>query len=438
MIDLLKNKIRELYDELIKPEAGVVNTFVEYFGEALVDSDLVTFEEVLGAISKIPFRVRFAGWKIEETSDTVSFILGNSRITMSRSDAKEKANMLFVDACTASMLEGTSTESWLGSQIQALIRYCTIKVHFPEVRVTNEHDKFVDIQDLYAMVNVDGCGRLIGVIKLHRATYTTVQYLSNYAHSHLPGIPEDWREPCFGSGPLVTTMRHLQANYDLNFWGLLCYELSKFVTVESLSGVPYRRLEDIGADQENNDTRIYQLNYCDTVGRPVHRLRMPSDGWLEFLTDFVKNEDFKFSYYNGQYYLGEAYLTIWIKLSRAFARWYNKEVIKGNAKDKLPDLLAKNVLQEYIVTSDSIYRPQSQNAYNRVHEVDGNILFTFKGEPVRLTIIDADSLREVKKTYLINRQLLNWLITNILKVINCRYGREDETETATEKKYCYI
>lgn len=61
-------------------------------------------------------------------------------------------------------------------------RQMFILVWFPEVKVTNEHDKFVIIQDLYAKVRIDTQGQMIGKFLLNRATYPVTHIKSNYMH----------------------------------------------------------------------------------------------------------------------------------------------------------------------------------------------------------------------------------------------------------------
>lgn len=64
-------------------------------------------------------------------------------------------------------------------------RKCCIYVWWPQVVVTNENDKSITIQDLYALVPVQIDGRIpyeeVGFL-LNRATYTRMQFLGNYLH----------------------------------------------------------------------------------------------------------------------------------------------------------------------------------------------------------------------------------------------------------------
>ena len=57
-----------------------------------------------------------------------------------------------------------------------------ILVHFPHVRVTNEHDRFVDINHLWAKVKVMYNGTLNGKFTLNRSEYTMLHISSGYMH----------------------------------------------------------------------------------------------------------------------------------------------------------------------------------------------------------------------------------------------------------------
>lgn len=57
-----------------------------------------------------------------------------------------------------------------------------ILVWFPQVRVTNEYNRSVDIQDLYAKVKIDTEGQLIGKFYLNRATYPLSHMKAGYMH----------------------------------------------------------------------------------------------------------------------------------------------------------------------------------------------------------------------------------------------------------------
>lgn len=132
-----------------------------------------------------------------------------------------------------------------------------ILVHWPTVTVTNEYNRSITIKDLYAKIKLDCEGRIPTENRgflLNRATYSVEQWVSSYMHSHIAQIPKDnlerFQEPCLGSGPIIDTINSLKADITEGFdeirWMLFCEELSRYVTVESIAGVPYNHLENVG------------------------------------------------------------------------------------------------------------------------------------------------------------------------------------------------
>ena len=105
-----------------------------------------------------------------------------------------------------------------------------IIVRFPDVTVTNEHDRSVDIKEVYVKLRIDHTGSLIGKFGLSRAHFPMSHLKSNYAHSHIPGIPSlgtPFLDPCLGSGPINNTINSLNVDFDEDLWSLFCLELQK-------------------------------------------------------------------------------------------------------------------------------------------------------------------------------------------------------------------
>lgn len=436
MTEEVEVKLREIYDEFTKNTVEVINVFKEYFGEDLVDDDLFKLSELLDYIGPQKFK-NCLPHITDVTTDEhniVHFVHGNKEITLTSEQARDYAEKPFFEVVTADMIP------FFKPTIQRILNnhvdYIHIIVKFPEVRVTNEADKYIDIQDLYARVTISRSGVLSRFIQLNRSTYTAAQYLSDYAHSHLPGINLEWTEPCYGTGPIISTMHTLSNRNDLDFWGLLCYELSKYVTVESLQGVPYRRLENVGADRRGavNDT----IRYIESMPR-FYNSGITQNSLKEFIASFLNKYDLEFSFYNGRYDIGESTTSLWIKLSRAFSEWYNEQFIQGKVSLNLERLLSSGVLRKYIIADGIVYSPQGLGTLDNARHNDGTEMFVFKGEMVRLRITGIEEITDMSITYLVDHSILDYLVTIILEVINYKYGREEKDgETETNKKCLYI
>ena len=141
------------------------------------------------------------------------------------------------------MLTNTTVKERIGN---AKFNNIFILVHFPHVRVTNEHNRFVDINHLWAKVKVMYNGTMIGKFTLNRSEYTMLHISSGYLHSHISSIPTNdftsFQNPCTGSGPINGTISTLNRDYDVDMWIMFCLELSKYLTVESVARRPYNYL----------------------------------------------------------------------------------------------------------------------------------------------------------------------------------------------------
>lgn len=422
-----------MYDEYTKNVAEIINVFEEYFGKELVDNSLYKLSELVDTLSNKKFKDCLPSSTdiVTDEHNIIHFTHGDNEITLTSEQAKVFAEKPFLEVVTTDMIP--FYEDTIKHILYNNINHVHITVRFPEVRITNEADKYIDIQDLYARVTIRRDGTLVRNIQFTRSTYTAIQYLSDYAHSHLPGISLEWTEPCYGTGPIISTMETLSEKSDLDFWGLLCYELSKYVTVESLQGVPYRRLESVGANTGRAVSSF--INYIESMPR-FYNSTITEDLLKEFLTSFLNKYNLEFSFYNGRYDIGEPITSLWIKLSRAFSEWYNKQFIQGKIALNLELLKSAGILHSYIIANGTVYSPQSIRDLDRARQSDGIEMFVFKGEMVRLRIIGIEEVMDTPITYLIDHRMLDYLVTIILKVINYKYGREEKNGEVTTKKKC--
>src|SRR5690606_32405089 len=138
---------------------------------------------------------------------------------------------------------------------------------FAKATVTNEDDKSVDIDKLYVLVPINGNGTLKRNFSMVRSSYPIIQWLSGYSHSHLPSLSINstphFAYPCLVDGPNGPTQDNLKDEYNIDMWWLFAFELEKYVTQESLLGVPYIKLESIGRSSEATEIKLY---YRDALG----------------------------------------------------------------------------------------------------------------------------------------------------------------------------
>ena len=393
MTEEIVNEIKKLWEEdkipRIEIQKKILQVFTEYFSEILVDSSLDSYEKIVQRLDILDIENTYKNeglpWLITMCNNTVN------------------------------------------SQLNVIIR-------FPHVTVTNEHNNSIDITELYAKVNID-CSFCNNVrLKMMRTEYSIEQWISGYSHSHLSGLcrtNEDWKSPCLGSGPLNATINKVSTpdiplEERLEYFGLFCYELDKYVKVESIEGIPYIRLESVGLGGSKT-----------TLGNNVeewYSFRGTTKAILEdFYKYFISEYDFKFSYINGQYIVGESLLKLLMEMSQHFAIWYNKEGY-SKYKKSLSDL-SVDILVKYNIRNGQLYienRCINQADIDTINAENREML-VFKGKPVTLRIYgNAESSNEL---YLLNAIIFDLFYTRILTIINYEYRDKEGGETSSDKKF---
>ena len=414
--EIVIEKLRALYDEAIMPSQGVIDTFKDFFGEGRIDVQgyqLRDFSAILSILESYEYKdivsvddfhdefEEFAqGYRDEWASKKLLEYVPDIKVLDMPSYKKVILNLIGNNG------------------------YFTILVWWDKVTVTNDNDRSVEIEDLYAQVNIKYDGKLYNTFKLNRTTYSLVQWMSDYAHSHLPGINKaelsKFRNPCLGSGPIIETGATLELGYDINIWGLFCQELDNYVHVESIAGIPYRYLEKIGTgrimETGNNIISLETLRRYPHIGR---------DTINRILTDFLKKNSIKISYRDGAYYLGEPFVTYWLKLSNFFIEEYNKDYNLGRTPYTIIDM-NNNEFIECFIANNTVFRSDIMNNINSALDKVGTPMFTFKGETKRLNITNIDDISARNKTYLVDRNIAVFLLTKVLKFINLKYGKQTE------------
>ena len=323
----------------------------------------------------------------------------------------------------------------------------SIFVWWPHVTVTNENDKSIDIQDLYAKIGVTLNGRIPYEnrgFQLIRTTYSQLQYNSGYSHSHIPsflGIPT-FQNPCLGNGPINGTIMDLKNDYEETLWMLFCQELSLYVTVESLTGGPYFRLETVGSNITltgyTDFTFEYDKSFKDFL--PLH-----SEDFVTFMREFIiyylKHGHMCFNYKNNIYEIGMSYYDYMIDISNTFIEYFNKH----GCSEWVSSLYSSNMLVNALVSNGKFYRNRG-SSNNTTNRYEGHNLLVFKNQWKQLHI-ERTAEEELENTTLLKHTISMYILQAILKTINYRYKNEYNNQlssdssaatTATNQTVCYL
>lgn len=410
--ELIDKALGELYNSLMIKPRQVLSIFNDFFGEDRVD--MQGFPSVNNFKDKISNTTLNA--YIPNEIFSVYEDLASCKL-LCADDIPDKHVDSFIKALTD---EGVKRMIGLTT-----FNKIFILVHFPHVRITNENNRYVDINHLWAKINIAYDGKLTQYFTLNRSEYSELHFKSNYMHSHISSIPmsnlTEFQKPCVGDGPIRYTMNSLAVEYSDEIWTMFCLELSKYVTVESLSGIPYNYLEKIGlVDYTSllNTFTAYNFLSDPCISR---------QSILRFTEYLLNTKSITFNYINGSYSIGMSYPNYMIAVSNAFIKWYNEQF---NCKEELAtfaNLKRNGVLKEYIISNGKIY----QDEYNRTSRLNptdyiGKKVCTFKGTDITLNITDIKEVTGNNKSILLNPKISLYILMVLLKVLNHRYGRESD------------
>ena len=422
---LIEEKIEELYNSLMDKPLRVLSIFNDFFGEDKVDMQgywsldkFKSWMNIEPLSTYIPEGAMDRGdWSMYKTRAITDF----------RGNQVEKV---------VNMLTSTIVKEIIGN---VKFNNIFILVHFPHVRVTNEHDRFVDINHLWAKVKVMYNGTLNGKFTLNRSEYTMLHISSGYLHSHVSGIPirdfTNFMDPCTGSGPINGTISALNRDYDEDMWNMFCLELSKYVTVESIAGRPYNYLEKLGT----SNMEIGMDRFITYLSPYYYGEVLSPDKLKEFVRDFINSRKLKFNYVNGSYSIGMSLIEFIVLISNEFIKWYNDQFNKEELTAKFTDLKREGVLRECIIDNGKIYYDNGRNNVNNYAQYIGKKVCMFKGREVTVDITDIAEVRNENKSIILDIRTALYILATILKVLNYRYGRSKAThesnQLGTEVRY---
>ena len=206
----------------------------------------------------------------------------------------------------------------------------TIKIKWPSLDITNENGNSININDLFCIINILFTGQLTD-IKFVKSTYSFMQFIKGYVHSHLPRIStyryrndgcydemikdfKEYRHFCYGNGPIRNTISKLTSYFGNNtdsiveLYILLCREIDVIVRIESLTGGPYIRMSEI-TSSDSKYAFLGEAGYLD------------NEHLYKFVEYVLKNSDFKYVF-NGQMYdITDSFSDFAIKITSEFFKF---------------------------------------------------------------------------------------------------------------------
>lgn len=313
-----------------------------------------------------------------------------------------------------------------------------ILVHWPTVTVSNEYDESVDIWDLVAATIISPTGKFVAGPFFNRTTYDTKQWESDYLHSHVNSIRKSdikrFKESCLGQGPINNTISKLKVNFDTDLWKLYCWELDKYVHVESIIGIPYNKLRNIGVNKGVSSNTFKPAPSIPEIFVGSGNQSKIVELINTIVSYIIDNKVLDFSYSEGRYILAMPYTKAVLDISNSFIDLYNSSVVLQTIISK-ELLYSKRIVSEKIIINDKIYEANDDGANDCALESRcGEDMFIFKGKMLKLQSKDFNHVYSSGKLLLLDLRLVDYIVFTILKYINLYYNGNSQIKISKETR----
>lgn len=323
-------------------------------------------------------------------------------------------------------------------------RFCTtrmpsrynIYIHWPEITIENERDQSIVIKDFFARVPLYVAGLQFEeseLITFMKTSYSRTQWNCGYTHSHMQSPsrtrPMTFRHYCLGTGPILSTIRKLKRNPEnqeatmLFFW-----ELDKLVHVESLTGIPYIRLESVRGNQL---TQVINLSFGLRNAVTLDGVSTSGYKWLrDFIISFLKTVDIPLSYANGRYAVACSFAEFSILLSNYYKKWRDamQQTLKigGHIPIHVANALSSMDMPmiTYVVKDNALWL--SSGRMNDAQDPSIRNPFVFNSEEFRFTIYDDENTQDLRECRLLNAQFVGTVLQYINTTINLLSTKDEE------------
>ena len=317
--------------------------------------------------------------------------------------------------------------------------FATIYIYFSEKTVVNENNDRHKIYDGYIRFTIKPDMTLYSNPMFTRSSLTIRELKAKYIFSHCPSVSlaalinlsnsgnTTFLSCCFGTGPIKTSMSRLYLNSTETNWKLFFNDLNNYFEVESLEGGPYIYMSRV------TDPESQFVNFTVDDFVPFSLSENAKTLYYKFIDYLYNNkwfESLEFLNDNGFINYSNFISSLYEDISKLFFRFI--ETIKEENSELLSDI--DKLISEYTcIYSTGIELSSYEDIQNYLNQNNTSIEasfplplnFTFKGNPVFLTIKEEepDSDSNIKKGF--NVSLFNRLMYSLTKLLKYKlsYGQ---------------
>ena len=326
------------------------------------------------------------------------------------------------------------------SEYDSLIyTFAVIYIYFSEKTVVNENNDRHKIYDGYIRFTIKPNMTLYSNPMFTRSSLTIRELKAKYIFSHCPSMSlaalinlSNSGDPvflscCFGTGPIRTSLSRLYNESTEINWKLFFNDLNNYFEVESLEGGPYIYMSRI----TNPESQFVNFTVDDFVLFPLsENAKTLYYKFIDYLYDNKWFESLEFINDNGFINYSILVSSLYEDVNKLFLRFI--ETLKEENSELLSNI--DTLISEYTcIYSTGIELSSYEDMQNYLMQNNTSIEasfplplnFTFKGNPVYLTIKEEepDSESNIKKGF--NILLFNRLMYSLTKLLKYKlsYGQ---------------
>ena len=326
------------------------------------------------------------------------------------------------------------------SEYDSLIyTFATIYIYFSEKTVVNENNDRHKIYDGYIKISISPRMILKSSPVFIRSSLTIRELKAKYIFSHCPSMSlaalinlsnsgdTTFLPCCFGTGPIKTSMSRLNQDSTETNWKLFFNDLNNYFEVESLEGGPYIRMSSV----TNPTPQFVNFTVDDFVSFPLsENAKTLYYKFIDYLYDNKWFESLEFINDNGFINYSILVSSLYEDVNKLFLRFI--ETLKEENSELLSNI--DTLISEYTcIYSTGVELSSYEDMQNYLMQNNTSIEasfplplnFTFKGNPVYLTIKEEepDSESNIKKGF--NILLFNRLMYSLTKLLKYKlsYGQ---------------
>lgn len=400
-MDKLPEQVKEVYDTAVdfygEKNVDLQNTFIPLIWEsAIADISSGKALKLLGIYDKIEIS------KFEETSLPIYKVFSSP----------EKL---------ALVLAAINTEELLLTDLPLY----SILIHFHDITVTNEFCRTTKIEDIYACVPIIPKGTIMKRMLWCRTTTSRSHWSAGYIHSHvlndISGIFE-WISPCLGQGPICNTMSTLSESFCKDFWSLFWLELDKCIKTESLTGGPFKKLQQL--DSSLNFTECYKSFDFTCIYLRYHKYK---DLINAIVLRLINDVDLKYRYHLDHIEPAVTFVDFTLLVSKMLLEYLDTVTPEThlNYRKLLEDSV--DLLSVQLSSDRSVFFGYKLGDKYIIGEtIDKEPSFSFKGEPVEFKMVeDLDMDYQKDLLTIVHPRMSTAILHRLTLVINNIYARKE-------------